>query len=165
MKRICSVVALIGGLIGALFVWGAMSDLGRSASQEAALAAFGIAFAVIPFCITRSIQLLLSDDGESNLRSVISEIRRETLTTQPLRPTTPQRTMVDPNIGDTKPEVTVHPEERRGRQENGEDKDTFGRTKTCPSCKEINFRDALVCFSCGKVLPKPAGTEPASWLG
>ena len=49
MRHICSVVASIGGLIGALFVFAALSGGGSSAIQEAAFAAVGVGFAVIPY--------------------------------------------------------------------------------------------------------------------
>jgi len=175
MRHICSVVALIGGLIGALFVFAALSGGGSSAIQEAAFAAVGVGFAVIPYCITRSIQLLMGSTDTYALQQIqrsLVEIRRDiaatevgtppaglyrTRATEP--PTTgsqrvsPQETVVGPIVEEPKRETIVHPEKGTTRQGGGED--AFGGTKICPSCKETNVRHASVCFSCGKGLPIP----------
>ena len=137
MKHLFCIVTIVGSSIGALLLFLSFTAT-DSAPQQGALAAVAIGFAVIPYCITRAIQLL-TDKREDILRSVVSEIRRGSIARQP-----------DASV------------ERTTRKENGENKDGFGRTTTCPSCSEVNFRDAWVCFACGKSLPKNVEAEPDS---
>ncbi|MDE0076177.1 MAG: hypothetical protein OXO50_01585 [Caldilineaceae bacterium] len=167
MKHLFSVVTVVGGLIGALLLF--VSFAMDSAPQQGALAATAVGFAVIPYCITRAIQLL-TDKRDDLLRSIVSEIRRGTLMVEPSaavmpRPKYLQEFVAAPSDGITKQETPVHSEKEATGQGDGEVKDDFGRTKACPSCKEMNFRNARACFPCGKVLPKYVGAEPASWLG
>ena len=167
MKHLFSIVTIIGGLVGALLLF--VSFAVDSAPQQGALAATAVGFAVIPYCITRAIQLL-TDKREELLRSVVSEIRKGSLGTQPSMvaiPQTagPQRESAKPGAASTKRETIEEYKERLAREKSGESQDAFGRTKTCPSCSELNFRNAMACFSCGEVLPKYVGAEPPSWLG
>lgn len=175
MRQFFSVVALIGGLIGALFVFAALFGGGSSAIQEAAFAAVGVGFAVIPYCITRSIQLLMGSKDTYALQQIqrsLVEIRREiadtgvstpsaglyrTGATEP--PTTgsqrvsPQRTMMSSRVEEPKRETIVHPEKGTTRPRSGENIDISARTKICPHCAEANRQEARVCFSCGSVIP------------
>ena len=87
-----------------------------SAPQQGALAATAVGFAVIPYCITKAIQLL-TDESEDILRSIVSEIRRGFLVSQQdglpgSQRETPQRTMVNPNVGSTKRETITYPAKR-----------------------------------------------------
>ena len=167
MKHLFSVVTVVGGLIGTLLLF--VSFAMDSVPQQGALAATAVGFAVIPYCITRAIQLL-TDKREELLRSVVSEIRKGSLGTQPstvVVPQTagPQRESAIPGVANTRRETIEEYKERLAREKSGESQEAFGRTKTCPSYSELNFRNARACFSCGKVLPKYVGAEPASWLG
>jgi len=184
MRRLCSVVALIGGLIGALFIYVAMSAPGTTAIQEAAFAAVGVGFAVIPYCITRSIQLLIdSDDAQAlqQIQSSLVEIRSGLRAYQTgVSPTgsnratttesTPRETIARPEAGMTTRSATretiVHPEAGVTRQEEGIDLEAIGRifeeTKNCPSCSEPNQKNARVCFSCGSVIPHQTAIEEVS---
>lgn len=137
MKHLFCIVTIVGGLIGALLLFFSFvaSD---SAPQQGALAAVAIGCAIIPYCIARSIQLL-TDRKEELLRSVVSEIRRDSFASQ-LNEST----------------------ERKIRQANGENQDDLRRTTSCPSCSAMNFPGAWVCSSCGKTLPKKVKAEPAS---
>ncbi len=91
MRLFCSVVALVGGLIGALFMIFALSGGGSSAIQEATLAAIGVGFAVIPYCITRSIQLLMGNRDTYAIQQIqrsLAEIRKGLITIREDRPPT-----------------------------------------------------------------------------
>ena len=137
MKQLFCIVTIVGGLIGALllFLSFAATD---SAPQQGALATVAVGCAIIPYCITRAIELLTAN-REDILRSVVSEIRRDSFASQ-LNEST----------------------ERTIRQENGENEDALGRTTSCPSCSAMNFPGAWVCSSCGKTLPKRVKVRPVS---
>lgn len=137
MKHLFCIVTIVGGLIGALLLFFSFVAT-DSAPQQGALAAVAVGLAVIPYCITRAIELL-TDKREDILRSVDSEIRRGISASQ-----------LDAST------------ERTIRQENGENKDVLGRTTSCPSCSAMNFPGAWVCSSCGKTLPKDVEAEPVS---
>ena len=114
MKYLFSVVTIIGSLIGAFLLF--TSFVMDSAPQQGALAAAAVGFAVIPYCITRAIQML-TDQRENLLRSVVSEIRRgfrisHQIDSPRSQRETPQRTMVTPHVGNTKRETIAHPEKR-----------------------------------------------------
>ena len=114
MKHLFPVVTIIGGLIGVLLLF--ISFAMDSAPQQGALAATAVGFAVIPYCITKAIQLL-TDESEDILRSIVSEIRRGFLESQQdgspgSQRETPQRTMVNPDDGITKRETITHPAKR-----------------------------------------------------
>ena len=85
MKYIFSVVTIVGSVIGAILLLVAMTAT-DSAPQQGALAATAVGFAVIPYCITRSIQIIGGDDKENFLRgiqNVLFEIRKEMAQSQP----------------------------------------------------------------------------------
>lgn len=168
MKHLFSVVTIIGGLIGALILFFAFAAT-DSAPRQGSLAAIAVGFAVIPYCITRAIHLL-TDKKEEILRSVASDIRRGTLGTQPStvpihQEAEPQSESAAPGVASTKRETIEEYKERMAREKSGESQDAFAKTEVCPSCSEMNFRDAKVCFSCGSVMPNNVKAEPASWLG
>lgn len=137
MKQFFCIVTIVGGLIGALFLFLSFTAT-DSAPQQGALAAVAVGCAVVPYCITRAIQLM-TDKREEILRSVVSEIRRGSFASQP-----------DASVA------------RTTRQEKAENNDVHGRTTSCPYCSETNIRGAWVCISCGKALPKNVKAEPAS---
>ena len=66
MKHLFSVVTIVGGLIGALLLF--VSFAMDSAPQQGALAATAVGFAVIPYCITRAIQLLTDKNGDGQIQ-------------------------------------------------------------------------------------------------
>lgn len=57
MARLLWVLTILGSLFGGLFVFFALT-LSNGAPQEAAGAAIGIAFAVIPYCLARAVSEL-----------------------------------------------------------------------------------------------------------
>ena len=114
MKYLFSIVTIIGSLTGAFLLFTSFAM--DSAPQQGALAATAVGFAVIPYCITRAIQML-TDESEDILRSVVSEIRRRFPVSQKdglseLQRATPQRKMVNPNVGNTKRETITYPAKR-----------------------------------------------------
>lgn len=59
MKRFLWFLAVIGAVIGALIMFFGVSAA-KSAPQEAAIAAIGIASAVIPYCLARAVAAIES---------------------------------------------------------------------------------------------------------
>ena len=137
MKQLFCIVTIVGSMIGALLLFLSFTAT-DSASQQGGLAAVAVGFAVIPYCITRAIELL-TDKREDILRSVVSEIRRDSFASQ-----------LDAST------------ERTTRQKKGETGDALERTTSCPACSTMNFPGAWVCSSCGKTLPKNVKAKPAS---
>lgn len=114
MKYLFSVVTIIGSLIGAFLLF--VSFVMDSAPQQGALAAAAVGFAVIPYCITRAIQML-TDESENLLRNVVSEIRRGFRENQKeglfgSQRATPLRTTANPSGRNTKRETITYPAKR-----------------------------------------------------
>ena len=134
MKHLFAIITIIGSLIGALFLFISFAAT-DSAPQQAALAATAVGFATIPYCLTRAIQIL-TDKNEELLRSVVSEIRRASSTSQRDGLLGSQRTVADSATADTleqlrvlegrpeqsgqttrpKPETIAHPEKGATRR-------------------------------------------------
>ena len=57
-----SIFTIIGSLLGGLGVMG--SFLMNSAPQQAAAAAVGIGFAVVPYCLTRAFEMYRNAGGQ-----------------------------------------------------------------------------------------------------
>lgn len=79
MKYFFSAVTILGSVIGALILLFALAST-DSAPQLGSLAAVAVGFAVIPYCITRSIEKVARDSQERYLREtwkVLLEIRQQ----------------------------------------------------------------------------------------
>lgn len=142
MNRLCSVVALIGGLLGGLILFAAMPSA-ETAIQDVSIATFAIGLAVIPYFITRSIQLLISGGDAHALQQIQSslvEIRSGLMDYQTdVSPAGSHRALTTES---TPRETIARPEAGVTRQENGVNLKAKGRifeeTKYCPSCSESN---------------------------
>ena len=164
MKYLFSVVTIVGSSIGAVLLF--ISFTMDTYPGQGAYAAAAVGFAVIPYCITRAVELL-TGEREYLLRSIVSEIRKGASESQPLssppqQRSQLQRTVVSPNIGNSKPETITRPEKGMTSRRHLENTGKFVRTKVCPSCSEANRQDARVCFSCASVLPNSTAAEHAS---
>lgn len=129
MKYLLAVVTIVGSLIGVLLLF--ISFGIDSAPAQGALVAIAIGFAVIPYCITRSIELL-TDERNSILRSIVSEIRSEKPKNQPLtssiaQVTAQQNAMANPTIGKSKRETITHPEKGATRGSGNSEREAFNR--------------------------------------
>jgi len=105
MKRLCSVVALVGGLVGALCVISAIYGVGLSGIQQASIASIGVGLAVIPYCISRTIQLLI-DNGDAHalqqIQNNLVEIRAELISQKGVLSTGSHRAITtNPTVGET----------------------------------------------------------------
>lgn len=60
--RIFSIFTILGSLLGGLGIMG--SFLMNSAPQQAAAAAVGIGFAVVPYCFTRAFEMYKNAGGQ-----------------------------------------------------------------------------------------------------
>lgn len=89
MKRLFAVVTIVGSLIGTLLLF--FSFTMDSAPQQGALAATAVGFAVIPYCITRAIQLI-TDETDDLLRRIVAQIHRGTFMAEPSAAAIPQTT-------------------------------------------------------------------------
>lgn len=70
MKNLFSIITIIGSLIGALLLFTSFAM--DSAPQQGATAAIAVGLAVIPYCITRTIQML-TDNSEDALHRIHHE--------------------------------------------------------------------------------------------
>ena len=140
MKTVFFIITICGGALGGILLIVAWVGT-ESAPQQAALAAIAGAFAVIPYCVARSIQLL-SDDSNQILRSMAAGIQRESRENQ-----------FEPLSRTTQPSYT--PSAQRETVTQPEKSTRSGRTpssKLCPNCRRENNLDVFSCQSCGTPL-------------
>ena len=116
MKYIFSVITIVGSAIGVLILFAAVAAT-DSAPQQGALAATAVGFAVIPYCITRAIEILAGDDQERFLRgiqNILFEIRKEMAPDQPNIPASGSKreTIIYPAKPERKRETITYPARR-----------------------------------------------------
>lgn len=129
MKYLFPIVTIVGSSIGAILL--IVSLMMDSFPAQGAFAATAVGFAVIPYCITRAIELL-TEEREDLLRSIVSEIRRgrtenQSLASHPPRSAGIHRTIANPRIGKSRPETITHPERGVTGRRNNPDRRIFER--------------------------------------
>ena len=120
----------------------------RAIPQQGVLAAVAVGFAVIPYCIARSVQML-TDDSERILHSIARELRNKPLADQPPTSPTSRQNASTPYV---KSATIAHPEKTSNQPHTNTN--VIGQTITCPSCSETVPRHAYKCPSCSSTLSK-----------
>lgn len=155
MKLFCSVVTIVGSLLGVLVLFIAIVA-GESGPQQGAMAAFAIALAAIPYCLTRSIQMLEEDGNKgvlSGIQNVLYEIRYALTDGQEgisSNSGTHQATITHPASVRAGRQTITHP----GKTQNtgSQEKDASTGGKKCPHCSSANEASTVFCKSCGEYM-------------
>lgn len=75
MKTFFYILAILGSLVGSLFLFMALT-VAESAPQEASLAAIAVAFAAIPYCFARAIDGISQSSVADNISIIADYYRR-----------------------------------------------------------------------------------------
>lgn len=163
MKYFCSVVTIVGSLLGVLVLLIAFVA-GESGPQQGAMAAFAIALAAIPYCLTRAIYML-EDDGNKNVLSgiqhVLYEIRNVLTDGQEgasANSGTHQATITHPAAVRAGRQTITYPGKTQNTRSQGEAANSA--PKKCPHCSSVNEASAVICKFCGESMSSVAGIKP-----